>query len=143
MRVRADLFFTHMATTADPLVGFRCSFVLWASGSGVQGQIREAKRPATDEIWHAELQQGARASSKQAPSNQANKPDKKEAQFARVAGVSVPFQAYGMQPGSGLVRGTIVGPIPRDERALRHQELLEMVCYVHQGSRPHLVRLSH
>jgi hypothetical protein len=30
-----------------------------------------------------------------------------------------------------------------DERALRHQALLEMVCYVHQGSRPHLVRLSH
>ena len=74
---------------------------------------------------------------------QQNKPDKKEAQFARVAGVSVPFQAYGMQLGSGLVRGTIVGPIPRDERARRCQELLEMVCYVHQGSRPHLVRLSH
>jgi hypothetical protein len=34
---------THMATTTDPVVGFRCSFVLWASGSGVKSQIREAK----------------------------------------------------------------------------------------------------
>jgi hypothetical protein len=61
----------------------------------------------------------------------------------RVAGVPVPFQAHGMQLGSGLVSVPITGPIPRDERALRHQELLEMMCYVHQGSRPHLIRLSH
>jgi hypothetical protein len=51
----------------------------------------------------------------------------------RVAAVSVPFQAHGMQLGSGLVSVPIAGPIPHDERALRHQELLEMVCYVHQG----------
>jgi hypothetical protein len=41
VRARADLFFAYMATTKDPLVRSRCSFVLWASGSGVQGQIRD------------------------------------------------------------------------------------------------------
>jgi hypothetical protein len=32
-----------------------------------------------------------------------------------------PFQAHGMQLGSGLVSAPIAGPIPRDERALRHR----------------------
>jgi hypothetical protein len=36
-----------------------------------------------------------------------------------------------MQLSSGLVSVPIAGPIPRDKRALRHKELLEMVCYVH------------
>jgi hypothetical protein len=61
----------------------------------------------------------------------------------RVAAVSVPVQAHGMQLGAGLASAPIAGPIPRVERALRRQELLKMVCYAHQGSRPHLVRLSH
>ena len=41
VRAGAHVFFTHMATTTDPLVGFRCSFVLWASGSGLQARCRD------------------------------------------------------------------------------------------------------
>jgi hypothetical protein len=38
-----------------------------------------------------------------------------------------------MQLGSGSVSAPISGPIPRDERTLRHQELFEMVCHMGGG----------
>jgi hypothetical protein len=70
VRAGAHVFFTHMATTTDPLVGFRCSFVLWASGSGLQGQIREAK--ACHERNMARRATARSESKQQASSNKTN-----------------------------------------------------------------------
>jgi hypothetical protein len=52
-----------MATTADPLVGFRCSFVLWASGSGLQARCRDwaidwptrERLPSGSRLWFSGL----------------------------------------------------------------------------------------
>ena len=70
VRARADLFFAYMATTTDPLVRSRCSFVLWASGSGVQGQIRKAK--ACHERNMARRATARSESKQQAGSNKTN-----------------------------------------------------------------------
>jgi hypothetical protein len=53
-----------LATTADPLVGFRCCFVLWASGSGVRSQICEAEVDWPTHAGARKRQQAARASTK-------------------------------------------------------------------------------